>query len=59
MCFSDAALGLMQMTVFQGPMVEEEHQSFAPWLSQVFPSTILEAFLKVSEMKQEELLTNC
>ncbi len=25
MCFSDAALGLMQMTVFQGPMVEEEH----------------------------------
>jgi hypothetical protein len=30
MCFSDATLGLMQMTVFQGPMVEEEHQSFAP-----------------------------
>jgi hypothetical protein len=59
MCFSDAVLGLMQMTVFQGPMVEEEHQSFAPWLSQVFPSTILEAFLKVSEMKQEELLPNC
>jgi hypothetical protein len=59
MCFSDAALGLMQMTVFRCPMVEEEHQSFAPWLSQVFPSTILETFLKVSEMKQEKLLTNC
>jgi len=49
----------MQMTVFRCPMVEEEHQSFAPWLSQVFPSTILETFLKVSEMKQEKLLTNC
>jgi hypothetical protein len=35
MCFSDAASGVMQMTVFRGPLVEEVHQSFAPWLSQV------------------------
>ncbi len=46
----------MQMTIVRGPLVEEVHQSFAPWLSQVLwppllpPSLHMMQFDKIVEL---------
>ncbi len=42
----------MQMTIVRGPLVEEVHQSFAPWLSQVLWLPLLPPSLQFDKIAE-------